>query len=1382
MSTLPENTLVFALNRSRIQIISPDPRMLLIDFLRSKGIGLTGTKLSCGEGGCGACTVMMSKLDRETGQISHAAINACLRPICSLDGIHITTVEGLGDTREGLDSVQARIADMNGSQCGFCTPGMVMNAFALLQSKPSPSPQAIEDNFDGHICRCTGYRPILEAFRTFSDDADFGVKTERASPPSERLEKHPEYHHSLFARATTGHHKKPYGHRRSGHLVPQVESRPIIEFPNWLRNRALRSPTLDFKRTGARWLRANTLEELLEMKQKYSSQGVKVVAGNTSVGIYKNQAAEVFLDISNLPELRVLELNEQAMCLVGAGVTLQELLEFTGSKEAILADPNSGVGLRALHRQLRNVANVEVRSVASIGGNIAMTRVAEHSDAPFPSDVDTALTALSAEVIVASRTFPTGSKTFPIGDLPADHAIAADAMIVSFRIPLMKHGDHVRTYKVASRTQNAHAIVNAGFHVRMADQRVTSAVIAYGGIDRRTLRARDTEQFMIQKSWDDDTLRKALEVLGSEIKGHLFPFPDLGLVPDEYRISLAKHLFYKFFVSVAEEIAPGTVPGPFQSAGRPFTRPLCQGRQDVRVDKQESPVGLPLVNRNAYVQACGEARYTQDLPLPNQGLHGAVVLSRRAKARFTFPGGLDSFVQKLRAQFPLARTLITARNVPGHNLQGLGGDEPIFASGEVLYHGQLIGVVLSADAKVAAAAAQWVELNLEFSPSPDGSPVFSIEEALSLPKGKGVFQNNEFVTVIPEIVRAGSENSWLNNPTVPIDNGKVFHGTQQCGGQAHFYMETQTCLAIPDEGRTIQLHSSTQSPATDQSMTASALGIPVANVQLQVRRVGGGFGGKQFRAAFISAATAVAAWTMNRPIRISLNRNEDMAVVGKRHPFKGNYSVSVSENGKIDGMRVDLFSNGGSTLDCSFPVMNLAQQHADCCYFVPTFKTAGTVARTNNASNTAMRTFGVVQTTLIVEEALERIAHELKISPEEIRRRNFYETSRKGHFQRTHYGQALKYCNLEEVWDALIEKAEFHKRTEGVREFNRKNRWRKRGIAAIPLKFGMGFQPRMMDQASALVNIYATDGSVHIHHGGVEMGQGLHTKMIQIAAHALGIPMDWIVMGDTWTGAVPNAIATAASSASDLNGGAIQKACTEVRRRLEQFCIERDIEDWQDNWQQLWPTIVAKAYEERVNLSSQAHYKVPFIGDIEFPHQYGRAFHYFTYSASCSEVEIDVLTGETAIIRSDILYDAGNSLNPTIDVGQLEGGFVQGCGLMLTEDLIYKRDGSLLSNGTWNYKPPCSKSIPIDFRVGLHYGRRQDPVTGDALDFAAVLGSKGIGEPGSVLSISVFFAVKRAILAARADEGIHDWFEMPAPATVARIQQCCATRSSSLRL
>jgi xanthine dehydrogenase/oxidase len=1379
--------LIFSLNGRPIRVSDPDPKMLLIEFLRSKQIGLTGTKLSCGEGGCGACAVVLSRLDPHTRKAHHMAVNSCLRPLCSLDGMLVTTIEGLGNTRTGLDRIQARIAEMNGSQCGFCTPGMVMNAFSLLQSVPAPSQQAVEDHLDGHICRCTGYRPILQALRTFAvdrNDSESNRSSFECKPTADAPElskKHPQFHHGLFTRATSGHHDNPHGYRQNVETVDHKLRAPSIRFPEALYKRALSVPRLEFRRNGSLWLRPNSLDEVLEIKNSFAGQDLKLVVGNTSAGIYKNQPAEILVDISGVPDLLNLIVTEDGMH-IGAAVSLQEIITFTARSDALLTDPLNTSGFRAFGTHLQNVANLEVRSVASIGGNIAMTRANENTDDPFPSDVDTILTALGAHVTVASKKYTDNTRTFGIEELPSPRSLPSDAVIVSFSVPLTGAGEHVQTYKVASRQQNAHAIVNAGFRVRIDSERVTNSTIALGGIDRRTFRATKSENLLIGQPWNDKTLEKALRVLGDEIKQHLFPFADSLLLPDEYRISLGKQLFYKFFVSVANKIAPSTVSDVVRSAGVKQIRPLSRGEQEFRVDTQERPVGEPLINRNAYLQASGEALYTQDVPLPNRGLNGAVVLSRNARARFSFPGGLKPFLKKLQVKFPFVKSFVTSVDVPGQNVQGLGGDECIFASDEVSYYGQLIGIVLAVKANEAAMAARWIEGQIKYSGIQGQKAVFEIEDALNEPDGQGVFKNNKFITVIPELVRAGSDENWLVNPTTPIGGGKIVRGTQRCAGQAHFYMETQTCIAIPDERRTIQLHTSTQSPATDQSMVAMAIGIPVAQVQAEVRRIGGGFGGKQFRSGFISAATAVAAWVVSLPVRVSLTRNEDMALVGKRHPFLGEYAVSVNDEGLIQAMRLDLVSNGGCSLDCSFPVMNLAQQHADCCYFVPTFKTTGKVARTNNASNTAMRTFGVVQTTLIVEEALERTAHELQLSPEDLRKKNFYETSSKDRFQRTHYGQALKYCNLTEVWDALIRKSQFNDREKTVRQFNREHRWRKRGISVVPLKFGMGFQPRMMDQATALVNIYATDGSVLLQHGGVEMGQGLHTKMLQIAAESLGIPMEWIVMGDTWTGSIPNAIATAASTASDLNGGAIRKACTDIRRRLEQFCIDKEIKGWRDNWQQLWPMIVAKAYQERINLNSQAHYKVPFIGDIEFPHQYGRAFHYFTYSASCSEVEIDVLTGETTIVRADILYDAGNSLNPCIDIGQLEGGFVQGCGLMLTEDLIYRKDGSLLSNGTWNYKPPCSKSIPVDFRVGLHYGSRHDPVTGEALDFAAVLGSKGIGEPGLVLSTSVFFAVKHAIHAARSDMGLSDWFEMPAPATVSRVQQYCSTRDSSLRL
>jgi xanthine dehydrogenase/oxidase len=526
----------------------------------------------------------------------------------------------------------------------------------------------------------------------------------------------------------------------------------------------------------------------------------------------------------------------------------------------------------------------------------------------------------------------------------------------------------------------------------------------------------------------------------------------------------------------------------------------------------------------------------------------------------------------------------------------------------------------------------------------------------------------------------------------------------------------------------------------------------------------------------------VAARKARRPVKLVLTRNQDMATIGKRHPFRGTFAASYTPEGRIQAMRLDLVSNGGCTYDASFPIMDLAQQNGDNCYFVPTYRTTGTVARTNLASNTAMRSFGTIQSVLCLEEAIERIAHATGKLPEDVRKLNLYQTATATSWQHTHFGQELKYCNVAVIFDHLRQHCEFDRRQAEVEDFNARNRWRKRGLSLIPFKYGIGYQPRSMEQGSAYVSIYAADGTVLVQHGGVEVGQGIHTKMAQIAAQELGIPMSLIRIGDTWTGAAPNSEPTAASSGSDLFGSAVKLACSILRDRLQLYCEYSGTPTWQGAGPAQWAAVVAGAFGARVDLQAEATYKEPYIGDLGYTHQYGRAFLYFTYSAACSEVEIDVLTGETTIRQTDILFDNGQSLNPCLDTGQIEGGFVQGTGLMLTEQMMYTADGALYSDGTWDYKPPGTKSIPIVFNVRLHQTQRYHAVTGLPLDYASVNGSKGLGEPPLVLAATVFFAVKHAIVAARRDQGDLTWPELIAPATPGRVQQAIRPSNESLRL
>ncbi|HYM62709.1 MAG TPA: molybdopterin cofactor-binding domain-containing protein [Thermoanaerobaculia bacterium] len=1343
------HAILFYVNGKRFEIADPDPTTLLIDWLRSDAIGLTGTKLSCGEGGCGACTVMLSRWEPKERRVAETAINSCLRPLCSLDGAMITTTEGIGSTREKLDPVQYHIAANNGSQCGFCTPGFVMNMFTFLRNNAKPKQRQIEDLFDGHLCRCTGYRPILEGMKSFA--ADFGKHSTYAT------------NHRCFADVPIEQH------------LPGP--RPALEFPPELIQYANRMSSLESAGRGYRWFRPATLEEAQQIKASNggNSRNVKLVAGNTSIGIYKADVDDphILIDIHAIPALLGFRESDQGL-EIGAAESLQNVIDEL--QRVIARKPKEKTrGFAAFRAHLLDVANLQVRNIGSIGGNVMMTRAQAETDSPFPSDVYLVLETLGASITIASRDFDRGSKTFTMAGLPAVSALPGDAVAKSFHIPYSQAGDEIETFKIAYRDQNAHAIVNAGFVVRL-DQKgtVQSAMILYGGLTPLPSRMTRTEAAITGARWTDATLQKALDVLAAEVAQVIGPMPGANFLPEGYRQSLAETLLYKFFLRVANRRFRKDVQPENRSGGEIYIRPLSGGTQTVSVYHQERPVGEPILKTTAFVQAAGEQKYTQDIPLPPHGYDSAFVISEIACGTFRYKGDASAALKAAQDKYDGIIAYITADDIPNKKnpYLGLGADDVVFAlNQQIICWGQPIGLVVAKDRWAARRAAYYIQTEMiDFEPA---QPVLTISEAVAR---KDFFIDQPLNQHIPFITRKGSDETWLKDPTKPMKGCDVVEGEMGNDAQEHFYMETQGALALPGAQGTMTIYAGTQQGSSVQSSVAQLLEIENSAVTVFQRPLGGGFGGKQARPLVINPAPAIAAWILDRPVRLILDRNTDMNVTGKRHPYQGRFHATFTKKGDIKGYKVQLYSNGGSTYDLSFPVMDLSQQHSDGAYFVPTWHSRGDVARTNNASNTAFRSFGVVQATLICEEAIEKIAHACGMRAEDVRWKNMYQDGSKRSYQSTPYAQELDQCNIRDLWKRLMKSSDFNKRRHDVDQFNAKNRWRKRGLTMIPLKYGVGYQPRLLDQGVAYVVAYAADGSVMVQHGGAESGQGIDTKMMQIAAETLGIDMSIIRVAMTSTDTMPNATPTAASSGSDLFGGAVRNACLELRARLEKYCKENNVKGWKSNWKKLWPSIVGGAYAARVNLAVDGFYSTPLIGDVEGTSQYGRAFLYFVYAAGASEVEIDVLTGETTVLRSDILIDIGHSLNPCLDVGQVEGAFVQGLGLMTTEQMMYEPDGRLYSNGTWEYKPPCSKSIPVDLRVTIAKGG--DPNQTDS----AVMSSRGIGEPPLVLSTSAFFAIKQAIMAARRDQGDDTWFAMPAPATVGRVQSNCRVARHSMHL
>ncbi len=1385
--------LVFYVNQQRFEIENPDPRVLLVDFLRSTEVGLTGTKHSCGQGGCGACTVTLSRYDEARERVVvHTATNSCLRPLCALDGMQVTTVEGLGRVNTEVNPVQYEIAKCNGSQCGYCTPGFVMNMHSLLLENEHRdlSSKEIEDAFDGNICRCTGFRPILYAMKQFAFDRD--QREDEGTPEC------------LVDPAMDVEHYK----------------RPRADFPDELKRPAR---AVAYGHRGHRyeclWFRPLNLEGVLALMQTFSDHEVKLVVGNTTVGIpdVNPRDPDVYIDIAHVAELHKIRPADDHL-VVGAAVTYTQLLDVLDELLRDEPDAERTAGLEALHYMARRTAGMIVRNVASLAGNtMLVARNATQDGTPFPSDLFTALCALDARVVVR---LPDGESR-PLGMLEfveaynAEEGFGRQAVILRYEIPYTAAGDHVTTYKVALREVNSHSLVNAGLRITIGEHRkIERAALVFGAIAPVAFHARKTEEYLTGKAWGPDTYEEAQRILMSEIREIQAGLPAwFRELPydgscDAYRLSLAESFLYKFYVQVSGVIDPNTIPDEDRSAGERSERKVSWGTQTFAAPSEGPAAGQPFIKLSAFEQATGEALYTHDLPLPVRGVQGSFVTSTAAYANFwyqipdrdgsTYSVDVDALIDHLRTRFGREFVdYITSRDIPAGGVKGVTNTrtpptDPWFCEESVACFGQCIGLVVAESESAANDIAAYVrDACIEYR---HHEPVvLDIEAAIARKQFfEGYDKDDNHSLETPGF----KDNSAWTKENGRVDVGgvpcEVIHGEQHTGSQIHFYMETQSCLAIPGEGPEIVVHSSTQSQNSVQGEIHMTLAVQANQVEVDIKRLGGAYGGKTTRTPFVAVPAALAASKLRRPVRVAMPRDVDSWMIGCRHPFLGRFSMAIACDGdgmgKLMGSATDFFSNGGNTIDCSFDVMDCAQLGADNSYNVPYFFTRGEVCRTNIHSNGAMRSYGGIQAMLIQEEALEAAAHKIGMSPEAVREMNFYETG-----DTTPFGQQLEYCYIREVWDRLKTRSDFVAREQLVKDFNVKNRWRKRGISMIPLKYGLGYNLGFLMQGGALVDVYTADATVLVEIGGVEMGQGLMTKVAQVAARELNVPLNLIRMGSTQTNVVPDSIGTGATSGTDLSGGAVQQACQELRDNLEQLCHRLEDEngnEWcrtngidywnhKNGWRTvvdtkgtptlMWNNVVGMAFTNRVDLSAQALYSTPGMVDGTDQQFYG-----FTYSAACSEVEIDVLTGETTVVRSDICYDMGESINPAIDIGQIEGAFVMGIGYVLTEDLIFQPHGTAIGRNntpnTWTYKPPATTTIPVEMHVDLF---PRDDAPGVPQNPNLLMGSKGVGEPPLVLAASVFFAVKHAALSARQDKGLDDWFPLESPATVERVRAAC---------
>ncbi|WP_409062124.1 xanthine dehydrogenase molybdopterin binding subunit [Streptomyces sp. SYP-A7185] len=749
-------------------------------------------------------------------------------------------------------------------------------------------------------------------------------------------------------------------------------------------------------------------------------------------------------------------------------------------------------------------------------------------------------------------------------------------------------------------------------------------------------------------------------------------------------------------------------------------------------------VGVSMPHESAVQHVTGTALYTDDLVQRTKDvLHAYPVQVMKAHGRIT----------ALRTEPALAVPgvvrVLTGADVPGVNDAGMKHDEPLFPD-EVMYYGHAVAWVLGESLEAARLGAAAVEVDLDELPS-----VITLQDAMATESFHGA----------RPLMLTGDVDSGL------ADSAHVFTGEFQFSDQEHFYLETHAALALVDENEQVFVQSSTQHPSETQEIVAHVLGLHSHEVTVQCLRMGGGFGGKEMQPHGFAAVAALGARLTGRPVRLRLNRTQDLTMSGKRHGFHATWTIGFDADGRIRALDATLTADGGWSLDLSEPVLARALCHIDNTYWIPNARVAGRIAKTNKVSNTAFRGFGGPQGMLVIEDIIGRCAPLLGLDPMEVRERNFYQRG-----QTTPYGQLVTQPErIAAVWDKVRENGSIDDRRREIAAFNAAHPHTKRALALTGVKFGISFNLTAFNQGGALVLIYK-DGSVLINHGGTEMGQGLHTKMLQVAATTLGIPLHKVRLAPTRTDKVPNTSATAASSGTDLNGGAVKNACEQLRERLLQVAasqlgssaadvriVEGVARCLGSDTELAWDDLVRTAYFQRVQLSAAGYYRTEGL-HWDAKSFRGSPFKYFSNGAAAAEVEVDGFTGAYRIRRVDIVHDVGDSLSPMIDIGQVEGGFVQGAGWLTLEDLRWDAGdgpdrGRLLTQAASTYKLPSFSEMPEEFHVTL---------LENATEEGAVYGSKAVGEPPLMLAFSVREALRQAAAAFGPSGGS---VELASPAT-----------------
>ncbi|CAG5080707.1 Oidioi.mRNA.OKI2018_I69.PAR.g9688.t1.cds [Oikopleura dioica] len=1234
MADSDKQALIFFVNGKRIEDFDADPEETLLYYLRNR-LRLCGTKSGCGEGGCGACTAMISNY--RNGKVIHRAINACLTPLPFIHLSAITTIEGIGSTKTKLHRIQQVLIDNHGTQCGFCTPGIVMSMYALLRNEKLPTEEMIKRALQGNLCRCTGYRPILQGF-----NFEFAAKNQE-----EKRENGPcALGESCCKNKPQSSSSPEKAVEINNDFIPEDPTQEPI-FPPELK---LLKTTTSFTINGPRttWFAPTEFVPLIRYLKE--NQEVRIISGGTICALeskFEQKFRPIQISTAAVEELKTISMDEFSL-RIGAGATITEISEFIqGAKE-------KNQILDSILESAKWFGGEQVRNVATIGGNIMSARAT--------SDLTTILMAAGAQAKYTTCEL-TDHGTVYFHDIDLDNnffpgeriaAIPKDSVLYEVNLSLCPKTAFFRSYKQSKRKENDTAIVNAAFFLDFNENSSTIKTLrmAFGGVAKTVRLAKCADSF-VGRSWDEKLLKDVSEALQAEFDVSDFP---VGYVA--YRKCLITSFFFKFFITVNHELG-----GEKNQIG--LERGSFSSIRCADVDHSLAPVGKSTRIISAAKQATGEAQFLDDMPKLDRELYFAPVLSPKAHAKILFV----DFTEADALQGVVGH--VTWEDVRGGNEIN---DEEYFRKETVTSTGQIIAGILADDEKTARRAAKLVKIEYEVIEP----VVVTIEDAIKFDK---------YLPNAPSIRHdRGDPDAAYEKAEHRIESSVRF------GSQEHFYLETQGSYCIPiDNSDEFHVISSCQNILEGQSSVARVLNVPMNHVKFSVKRLGGGFGGKEMRFRLLCGGVAVAAQKFNRPVRCALDREEDMLYSGGRHSCLSKYKVGFESSGKITSVSIDGYANAGYSEDVSIGMLSRYIDHCFNCYHFPNYRVVGHCMMTNTRSNTAFRGTGGPPGMLVAEDIVHKVADYLKMPVDDVRKINMLKRG-----DRLPYGPCDKQLLdedhiLEEIYEKANESFKIDERRKIIKKFNEKHQFTKKGVALVPIMFGLGFGLKHLNSGGALVQIY-TDGSVLVAHGGIEMGQGLYTKMIQIASKELGVPMEKIHTLETCSTTVPNAAPTAASVSSDHIGFAVKKACEELRERLSVIDETDPFITWEEK--------IKKAYLQRISLSASAFGQSSRI-EWDPVTRIGRKYNYYCYGVCGSEVEVDLLTGDHIIREVEILMDIGKSLNPAVDIGQIEGAFIQGVGLMTLEEELFKPEGEQLTKGPGSYKIPAFGDIPEKFKVSL---------------------------------------------------------------------------------